>query len=355
MFNSTALEVGIGLMFVYLLAALAVTAASEVVAGVLRLRAATLKEGLKELLGDPAWFDKVMKHPLVAALHQTKSEGPSYISSAVFARALTDAVFRSQTNPPLPGTGGVAGAFSIEQFEQTVKALASAGLKQALQALAAEARNDVRDAVTQATKVQDQIEVWFNEAMDRVSGWYKRRAQIIVLIIAAVITTALNIDSMNIARALSRSPELRSTVVKAAEKRVALPAPATQPAAKKDSTTVAEIGADYARFDEQMAALQATDLPLGWESRPCDSTGPTPLLLELRYPPNTAGGWAEKFFGLLVTTLAVSLGAPFWFDILSKVVSIRSAGKAPEEDPKRPKKEPTAKGPLDTPPGQKTG
>ena len=33
-------------------------------------------------------------------------------------------------------------------------------------------------------------------------------------------------------------------------------------------------------------------------------------------------------FGLLLTTLALSLGAPFWFDLLQKVANIRSAAKS---------------------------
>jgi hypothetical protein len=45
--------------------------------------------------------------------------------------------------------------------------------------------------------------------------------------------------------------------------------------------------------------------------------------------------WA-KLLGLLLTGIAISLGAPFWFDLLNKVVSIRSAGRSPAEKPKSP-------------------
>ena len=44
--------------------------------------------------------------------------------------------------------------------------------------------------------------------------------------------------------------------------------------------------------------------------------------------------------GWLLTALAASLGAPFWFDVLNKFISIRSVGKAPEERPKPPKEVP---------------
>jgi hypothetical protein len=46
-----------------------------------------------------------------------------------------------------------------------------------------------------------------------------------------------------------------------------------------------------------------------------------------------------KILGLLVTVLAISLGAPFWFDLLNRLVNLRSTGKPP--DPRRPEPPPT--------------
>ncbi len=43
------------------------------------------------------------------------------------------------------------------------------------------------------------------------------------------------------------------------------------------------------------------------------------------YSPNQAGGW-ETLFGWIITALAVMLGAPFWFDLLSKLISLRGTG-----------------------------
>jgi hypothetical protein len=52
--------------------------------------------------------------------------------------------------------------------------------------------------------------------------------------------------------------------------------------------------------------------------------------------PTYAGRWLVKIFGLLMTGFAISLGAPFWFDMLNKVISIRAAGRSPVERPKSP-------------------
>jgi hypothetical protein len=45
-------------------------------------------------------------------------------------------------------------------------------------------------------------------------------------------------------------------------------------------------------------------------------------------------GLVAKAFGLFISILAVSMGAPFWFDMLSKFVNIRSAGKPPKPNRK---------------------
>jgi len=52
----------------------------------------------------------------------------------------------------------------------------------------------------------------------------------------------------------------------------------------------------------------------------------------------TAGFWCwiwyllkNRFGGWLITILAVSLGAPFWFDTLSRFMNVRSSGKPPDQ------------------------
>jgi hypothetical protein len=53
--------------------------------------------------------------------------------------------------------------------------------------------------------------------------------------------------------------------------------------------------------------------------------------------------WLTMALGWLITAFAVSLGAPFWFDLLNKFVNVRASGKAPEEAPKSPKEVPIPK------------
>ena len=90
----------------------------------------------------------------------------------------------------------------------------------------------------------------------------------------------------------------------------------------------ARTSAAYQALVKNQTALQSLGLPLGWGDRQNWPRGEG-------WP--HAWDWLSKVMGLLLTAGAASLGAPFWFDMLNKIVSVRSAGKAPEEKQKSPK------------------
>ncbi|RPH79952.1 MAG: hypothetical protein EHM80_06530 [Nitrospiraceae bacterium] len=85
------------------------------------------------------------------------------------------------------------------------------------------------------------------------------------------------------------------------------------------------------RIKQMSAETEKLGLPIGWSR---ESKDPKAL-------PSDVGGWALKIIGLLLTAIAVSLGAPFWFDVLNKLINIRSAGKQPERA--RQEKDPASK------------
>src|SRR6185295_2923024 len=73
---------------------------------------------------------------------------------------------------------------------------------------------------------QQALEAWFNDSMDRVTGWYKRRTQLWTVSVAIVITLAANADTIGIARRLWTDPVLRNAMVEGAKARAQKP-PAT--------------------------------------------------------------------------------------------------------------------------------
>ena len=129
--------------------------------------------------------------------------------------------------------------------------------------------------------------------MNRVSGWYRRRTQLIIFAIGAAVAVSANASTLHVARDLWRDDAMRYAV--AQEAVVAAPG-----AASADSMRVAD------------AILQS--FPLGWEGEEVRDWDPW--------------AWISHLLGWLFTATAVSLGAPFWFDLVG-VAKLRGTGKRP--------------------------
>jgi hypothetical protein len=285
MFSFAALEVALGLIFVYLLLSLACTALNETVSSLLSWRAKFLRQGIANLL-DPADYSngmqlasKLYAHPLVNGLIRPFPPGgraryPSYIPSRTFVSALLD----------FDASG------AAHSVEAAIDKVPSAQAKTALHALYARAEGDV----VQFTR---SVEQWFDDAMERVSGWYRRRVQLMMWVFAALIVIPLNVDTLRIAQNLWSEDTVRAAVVARAD---------------------AAQGGDINEFAKNVDAIDQLEIPIGWgvEDRP---SGTSDWLLVALF----------KAIGLVLTAAALTLGAPFWFDMLSKVARIRSGGAPP--------------------------
>jgi hypothetical protein len=279
------------------------------------------------------------------------------------------------------------------------------GLAPATSPLATDLKVQVAGAMagaqTQLQKLHDGVEVWFNNAMDRVSGAYKRTAQGWLFVLGLLIASCMNADTVDMWYRLAKDDQLRAAMVRRAEAMVASvdstvadsalatatvrttapatdTAPTTPPAASvspavtltsacpsADTTTCTTLKAvDQARKNYKTARtrLDSMELRLGWTTEQAvearvlrrDTTGYpregkwiSPFITRTEqslapdgyhadlFPFDTRANWI-KILGLLLTALAISLGAPFWFDLLNKVISIRTAGRSPAEKPKSP-------------------
>jgi hypothetical protein len=286
--GSTVLEVAIGMALLYLLLAIFCTVSNEWIAGVLNTRARMLARGLRQMLDcQPAhataqnanpvtMIERFYSHPLITGL-MNEGKHPSYVPARSFASVVMDLV-----TPEYPGS------ITFEQLESGINALPEGDVKRTLLALIQNANHDLGQA-------QKAIEGWFNDTMDRVSGWYKRRTQIWTFLLAALVTIGMNADTLRAARKLWVEPTLRSTVVENARSQAASPPASGQ--------TVS---------DTQLAQLGQL---VGWQ-----------VVVDW-----SALAWLERLVGWVLTICAVSLGAPFWFDTLNRVANIRAAGKNPEE------------------------
>lgn len=289
MTTSGALDLGISLFFVYLLLSLLCTAACELISSLLAMRRKLLFKAIGTLLGAPALRDALFAHPLLKGISHGPT--PSYVPRELFAAAALDVL----TGADRKLTG---------DLERAVLALtrgtpAEGKLEKGFAALGEDAAH-VRQVLGQ----------WFEDSMSRLSGAYKRSSQRVVLVVAVVLVSAFNVDTVAIARSLWLRPELRTAIAQQAATYVTT---APQAAAPSDDPQQ-NFDAASARLIDTTKNLAGLGLPLGW---------PDPLL-EL-----TLLGVLGKLAGLLVTVLACSLGAPFWFDLLGKLVNVRGAGRKP--------------------------
>lgn len=309
MFGSVMLDVVAAMAFLYLIMSLACSTLNELITSVLRMRAKDLAAGVGSLVGGRNIQKKLYEHPLIKSLvpPSSKKIRPSYVTSRTFALALLDHLAQEGAKPgakPAPGKAEKT-KVDVEQIRAGLVTVGSPQLTGSLEALIREAGEDVK-------ALQAGVERWFNDTMDRAGGWYKRKVQTILLGLAVVITLGLNADTIMIGNALIRDATLRATVVAAAEQYTHRPAP--------DSSAV-----QGASLDGLRAELADLQLPIGWSYESQDPAADRDFVW-----------WLTKILGLALTALAVSLGAPFWFDVLNRVTKLRGSGSKPPAEQAKP-------------------
>jgi len=311
------LDVAIGLIFLYLLLSLLCSAAMEVIESILRFRSRDLGKAIERMLGSAALRDKLLDNPIIRSLKVGKRP-PSYMPAPEFVLALLDSVQRGELAPPAAAAAAPAAApppLTIEALRTTLEANPNAPLNRTLLALLNSAQGDL-------TRFRTGVETWFNASMSRASGAFKRRTQWWLVGIGFALAAAVNADTIEVARALSTNGALREGVARAAnayiEQGLNTYAEDKERAAESvDAVKAAEAAKE--KFEKHLAdtkKLGALGLPLGWQEPP---------LVELR----KADGVTRftMFMGWLLTAVAISFGAPFWFDLLQKAASIRSTVK----------------------------
>ena len=318
MFGSSILEVAIGLILIFLLLSLIASAVQEAIESVIRFRGVHLERGILELLGDgkgTGLARTFYEHPLICSLYRgsyklpgkdkKRSYGgnlPAYIPARSFAVALIDIATRGpdagpyaayQTSPSMTDAG----------LRASVQRIPNVFVQRAMLSAIDHARGDL-------ALLQKNLEAWYDSAMDRVSGSYKRRTQRWLFGIGLGLALTLNVNTLTVADYLATEPAARTALVSRAQE---ILQDSTYRQLVDDSVVTRVAG--RAVYED----LQSLSLPIGWDRR-------------LPPPPGSeVGYWVRQVMGLLLTVLAITLGAPFWFDLLNKVMVIRSTVKPREK------------------------
>jgi hypothetical protein len=393
MLGSDLLGIAVGLILLYLLLSLLASATNELLESLFKNRARYLEEGLRDMLGDPSGTMLVRgfyEHPLINGLFQgkysPKNRGnlPSYIPADTFALALVDLV-RSElvetvrTAVPVQRmdllevpvsarmqdtSAPIEPAALAHPQELTPSPNALATLRnlilssedlgkqpqQALVALLDSAGGNLDLAMRR-------IEGWYDATMNRVSGRYKRRTQWMLLAVGLFIAALFNADTLAIFVSLANDPSERAMLLDVAREYAKTPLPGVPPPASMSAPSSTEqtsapsedssagqrtptapaagplpvvdscshpAGSAECRIAEDIRQVRRLGLPLGWR-----------IDDPRRYPGTSVLDWAWKVIGIAVTAIAITLGAPFWFDMLNKVMVARATLKPPAKGSSR--------------------
>ena len=282
MLNSPIIEVAIGLVFCYAALALTVSTITEAISSGRKWRSTALFASVKALLNDADFKGlalKVFNHALVSPMNDGKTGSgtaplklPSYIPSSNFAAALVDAIHS------VPG--------DFQRLKQDIDQLQDVQLREFLHSAYAKASLQ-GGPLAQFAVLNKSISDWFDNAMERASGEYKRRAQAWTFGIALLVALAFNIDSVYLLNVLWSHPALTTGI--------------SSPNASPEFTSLLK---------------QMQVLPVGWSGRHYAS----------------AFDIAAAAAGILVTAVTALFGAPFWFDALQRLVRLRGTGTKPKTD-----------------------
>jgi hypothetical protein len=418
MFGSVVLDVAIGMVFVFLLMSLIASVVQEMLSTFMQLRTANLLRGLNSLFsGDSLWgkdlVDALYDHGLIRGLFadperdlslaqaadaaNTGASGkgqtatatrklsfpeklnaqrewlrekigivperkvagvsnqlllPAYIPSRTFALAMIDILNKNKT------TGKEIMKSITESLAEHHWLYQENKAGQALYTLALDAKEDVDD-------FQKNLENWYNDSMDRASGWYKRYTQHALFFIGLLLAMFFNVSSVRVAQTLWFDRDTRQAMTNAANVYVQNHPEVTKDAAAKSDKPSADDDKKDASNDDKGAGAskdkpsseadlekklrESTDafnnvtstvlLPVGWKH----SFGE--YVASIRYNlSNYSSTWAwwqpvgdrvehgvVVFFGWIITACAISLGAPFWFDMLNKIMVVRGTVKPQEK------------------------
>lgn len=377
MFNSTVLDVVIGLVFIYLLYSLLASVIQEIVATSLSFRAKILEKSIVRMLQDDeentvgfidrakSWFhilfnkkitkDKSLselfyQHPLLKYLGEDKwYSKPSYLNAKNFSKVIVDLLRGENTQAgddfrPLIEKALQTG---IIEYNGIIYNIEKATLKY-LNSLWIDANGDIQ-------KYTIQLENWFNETQERATGWYKRYTQVLLFTIGLIIAIAFNVNTLEIVKKLSKDPELRSQLVNQAEnyikanpdlkkemaerqsridKMIAESTGASKDSLKNEAKYLDSLSKAYQ--ENMMHSIKKSDsiintdlqkmnqlLGLGWTNT-CERNPKSCKCYCIPIPNNFDGG---SPFGWIITAIAISMGAPFWFDLLNKLFKLRGSSK----------------------------
>ncbi|NGP89503.1 hypothetical protein [Fodinibius halophilus] len=380
MFGIEALNIVIGLIFVYLLFSLFVSIINEIITSLLQIRGTELK-GIIQNMVSSELVDKIYEHPKIKTfLHRT---GKVNFGTETFAHKEHHGVLPDEI-PPEDFTKALIQTIrnekekgqSISEYLKSLNTNSSVGLNY-LSSLAEEVDEDL-------DKFEKEVQDWYNKVMGYASDWYKRKLRWVLIALGFAVALAFNVDSIAIFKTLADNPEARQALVVQAEGfvndyenedgQIVLKASDDSVLTISRKTMLSETVDDLRRsfipvidslhgkrlrneirtalfpedtatskfktaLDDSLKRIAQDSLKAQYPQVVAVDSAYNRLITlkeqQIEQAMSTLGiGWDLKkpwwglkwysIIGWMITALAISMGAPFWFDILKKVVNIKT-------------------------------
>jgi hypothetical protein len=346
MTNNAVLDICIGLIFVYCLYSLLATTISEIVTSIIRLRSRMFKRVIRLMLTDNkpgnSLVDDFFKHELIKYMNKSASDtrAPSYLSAGNFSKTLMDIIKRKGDNAGKPQLQQIM--YGLEKLKEVE------GVAETYTLL----RSFLEDANNDLDKFRAKIELWYDDTMERASGWYKRQSQWNIFVIGFSIAVCFNVNTIEIVTKLEKDPKLREQLVVQADVFVkahpnlsdditrskALLAEMSentqknQPRQNPDAAISAADSLKRSIAFYEALKIQQDSLVIAANTLVKGDIQKANGILAIGWKSSKIGDFGDflmALLGWLLTALAISLGAPFWFDLLSKFIQLRGSGTKP--------------------------
>ncbi|MEH2349060.1 MAG: hypothetical protein V7K55_13805 [Nostoc sp.] len=371
-------DITLGLVFIYLILSLLASEIQELITTLLQWRAKHLKLSIELLLSGGSETDKsdiinaiklvqiLYNDPLINTLNQQtkgkvekhfrrltrnpdekvleKESGPSYLPSETFAITLLDTLkipqlinyvkhpseetrtnlhlilasykeLKKGINDPTSASytkiqevyGDIDQKF-VDFINNELPDEVPDSLIKSLAVIAQRSRIKVGDLTEEINQFKNEVETWFDRSMDRASGVYKRNAKGVAILIGISVAFLTNTDTFHLVKRLSEDSVIRSTIAQSASQRIDY---INDPAARRDIEKL----------------LGNASIPIGWQNinqqfELLDTTKSNLVYIRISQVIKLICGW-------VVSGFAIAMGAPFWFDILNKVINVRNSGPKP--------------------------
>src|SRR5262245_29553445 len=336
------IDVLIGLTVIMLALSMAVTVITQFVTTVINSRGRYLRRGLVDLLGqiDPALTEKaastvataVLTNPLVNATGRR-------LGSVVHREELTKLLMHLATDDAKDQLGDAAREAlksalknnGIEDPEATLRKIRTAALQleSASPQLAASVRHNLAVLQEAESDLVAKINGWFDQTMDRVAQRFTAHTRAITFLGAVLVAGSLQVDAMLLVNRLSADEKLRDAfAAQARDRAVQKAATQTASAAPEPSSTGGEptpppSKTEGEKIDREYLAFLADNGLI---------TVPRSFAEWMRH-------WNDvSWVGVAITALFLSLGAPFWYNALSRLLLLRSV-LAEKDDQQRARRQ----------------